>query len=128
VPESHPILRARGLVKDYRRARAVDGIDLDVRPGERVALLGPNGAGKTTTLLMVLGVVTPDSGWVEVGGLHTRQRRVSFHEKVNVVRVDARVARYRRHWTLAPYRSLCVQPAFRTHLRKARSCSSCRDK
>jgi ABC-2 type transport system ATP-binding protein len=62
------VLRARGLVKTYRRGRAVDGVDLTVRPGERVALLGPNGAGKTTTLLMCLGVVEPDGGTVEVVG------------------------------------------------------------
>ncbi len=61
-------LLAEGLVKDYRRARAVDGVSLRVRPGERVALLGPNGAGKTTTLLMLLGVVTPDAGRVEILG------------------------------------------------------------
>ncbi len=51
------VLEARGLVKDYRRDRAVDGVDLVVHEGERVALLGPNGAGKTTTLLMILGAV-----------------------------------------------------------------------
>ena len=62
------VLEARGLVKDYRRARAVDGLDLVVHAGERVALLGPNGAGKTTTLLMLLGVVTPDAGSVHVCG------------------------------------------------------------
>jgi ABC-2 type transport system ATP-binding protein len=62
------VLEAHGLVKDYRRARAVDGVDLTVRAGERVALLGPNGAGKTTTLLMVLGVVTPDAGSVAILG------------------------------------------------------------
>lgn len=62
------VLEARGLVKDYRRARAVDGLDLVVHAGERVALLGPNGAGKTTTLLMLLGVVTPDAGSVTVCG------------------------------------------------------------
>jgi ABC-2 type transport system ATP-binding protein len=60
------VLRARGLVKQYKRIRAVDGVDLTVGAGERVALLGPNGAGKTTTLLMLLGVVTPDEGWVEI--------------------------------------------------------------
>src|SRR6476660_7278808 len=62
------VLRARGLVKQYKRVRAVDGIDLDVGAGERVALLGPNGAGKTTTLMMLLGVITPDEGWVEILG------------------------------------------------------------
>jgi ABC-2 type transport system ATP-binding protein len=61
-------LRALGLVKDYRRGRAVDGVDLTVEPGERVALLGPNGAGKTTTLLMCLGAVTPNAGTVEILG------------------------------------------------------------
>ncbi|HVE99480.1 MAG TPA: ABC transporter ATP-binding protein [Mycobacteriales bacterium] len=61
-------LRAVGLVKDYRRGRAVDGVDIVVRPGERVALLGPNGAGKTTTLMMLLGVVTPDEGTVDILG------------------------------------------------------------
>ena len=61
-------LRASGLVKSYRRGRAVDGVDLSVDPGERVALLGPNGAGKTTTLLMCLGAVTPDAGTVDILG------------------------------------------------------------
>jgi ABC-2 type transport system ATP-binding protein len=62
------VLEASGLVKNYRRARAVDGVTLQVRAGERVALLGPNGAGKTTTLLMLLGVVTPDEGSVRICG------------------------------------------------------------
>jgi ABC-2 type transport system ATP-binding protein len=62
------VLRARALVKQYRRGRAVDRVDLTVREGERVALLGPNGAGKTTTLLMCLGVVAPDHGTVEILG------------------------------------------------------------
>jgi ABC-2 type transport system ATP-binding protein len=61
-------LRAAGLVKDYGGGRAVDGVDLTVGVGERVALLGPNGAGKTTTLLMCLGAVTPDAGTVEILG------------------------------------------------------------
>jgi ABC-2 type transport system ATP-binding protein len=70
-----PVLRASGLVKDYKRIRAVDGVDLVVRAGERVGLLGPNGAGKTTTLMMILGVVTPDAGWVEIGGLRLPKHR-----------------------------------------------------
>jgi ABC-2 type transport system ATP-binding protein len=62
------VLVARGLRKRFRGVQAVDGIDLDVRAGERVGLLGPNGAGKTTTLLMLLGAITPDEGTVEIVG------------------------------------------------------------
>jgi ABC-2 type transport system ATP-binding protein len=77
-------LRAVGLVKDYRRGRAVDGVDLTVGRGERVGLLGPNGAGKTTTLLMTLGVVRPDAGTVEIlghrlpGARHAAMAHVGF--------------------------------------------------
>jgi ABC-2 type transport system ATP-binding protein len=63
-----PALRAQGLVKSFRSTRAVAGVDLEIRPGERVGLLGPNGAGKTTTLLMCLGTITPDEGSVEIFG------------------------------------------------------------
>jgi ABC-2 type transport system ATP-binding protein len=62
------VLEARALVKAFKGKQAVDGVDLTVRAGERVALLGANGAGKTTTLLMLMGVVTPDAGTVEIMG------------------------------------------------------------
>jgi ABC-2 type transport system ATP-binding protein len=76
------VLDARGLVKDYRRNRAVDGIDLVVHAGERVALLGPNGAGKTTTLLMILGVVSPDEGAVSICGFDLARHRSRAAERV----------------------------------------------
>ncbi|MBL9037937.1 MAG: LPS export ABC transporter ATP-binding protein [Archangium sp.] len=60
-------LRADGLVKAYRRRRVVDGVSLEVRPGEIVGLLGPNGAGKTTSFNMVVGLVRPDAGTVRLG-------------------------------------------------------------
>ena len=77
-----PALRAKGLVKGFRSTRAVDGVDLEVRPGERVALLGPNGAGKTTTLLMCLGTITPDEGSVEIFGHHLPKGRSKAMERV----------------------------------------------
>ena len=76
------VLVARGLVKDYRRGRAVDGVDLSVGAGERVALLGPNGAGKTTTLLMCLGVVAPDAGTVDILGNRLPRKRSAAMEQV----------------------------------------------
>jgi len=59
---------ARGLTKSFGRVHAVNGIDLQVAPGEIVAFLGPNGAGKTTTIDMLLGLSKPDSGSVTVYG------------------------------------------------------------
>jgi ABC-2 type transport system ATP-binding protein len=59
---------ARGLSKRFEAARAVDGVDLTVEEGEVRGLLGPNGAGKTTLLRMLLGLVRPDEGTIELLG------------------------------------------------------------
>src|SRR5687767_11763839 len=56
------------LVKQYGGFTAVDGVSLDVRPGEIHGFLGPNGAGKTTTLRMIAGLLKPTSGRVLVNG------------------------------------------------------------
>ncbi len=79
---SPPALRAQGLVKAFRDTRAVNGVDLEVAPGGRVALLGPNGAGKTTTLLMLLGTITPDDGTVEIFGHRLPKGRSKAMEHV----------------------------------------------
>jgi ABC-type lipoprotein export system ATPase subunit len=66
------VLRARGLRKHYGRGeglvRAVDGIDLDVAPGETVAVMGPSGCGKSTLLHLLGGLDRPSGGEVWVGG------------------------------------------------------------
>jgi ABC-2 type transport system ATP-binding protein len=61
--------RARSLVKRFGDFTAVDGIDFDVRRGEIFGFLGPNGSGKTTTIRMMLGLLTPTEGEVEVLGI-----------------------------------------------------------
>jgi ABC-type multidrug transport system ATPase subunit len=62
------VLTTRALVKQYGRLRAVDGIDLDVQAGDVYGFLGANGSGKTTTVRMVLGLVLPTSGEIELLG------------------------------------------------------------
>jgi ABC-type multidrug transport system ATPase subunit len=62
------VIVTRGLVKRYGRLRAVDGIDLDVRAGDVYGFLGANGSGKTTTVRMLLGLVLPTSGEIELLG------------------------------------------------------------
>src|SRR5438105_5627307 len=56
------------LVKTYGKFTAVDGVSLDVKPGEIHGFLGPNGAGKTTTLRMIAGLLKPTSGRILVNG------------------------------------------------------------
>ncbi|MFZ1247074.1 MAG: ATP-binding cassette domain-containing protein, partial [Azonexus sp.] len=52
------MIKFTNVVKDFRRARVLDGINLDIRIGERVALIGSNGAGKTTLIRCLLGEYT----------------------------------------------------------------------
>jgi ABC-2 type transport system ATP-binding protein len=63
-----PAIRTRGLTKRFGSVVAVDAVDLDIREGDRYGFLGPNGSGKTTTLRMLLGLVFPTAGEVEVLG------------------------------------------------------------
>ena len=63
--------------KAYGAVRAVDGLTLDLSPGETVALLGPNGAGKSTTLDLLLGLKKPDSGTVRLFGTSPREAIVA---------------------------------------------------
>src|SRR5438309_6155829 len=58
----------QGLKKSFGGLRALDGVDLRIRPGEIYGLLGPNGAGKTTLIRAIVGLVAPDSGTVTVLG------------------------------------------------------------
>ena len=73
-----PVVQAVGLTKLFRdfwnrpKARAVNGIDFEIRPGEVVGLLGPNGSGKSTTVKMLLGLLYPTGGKVTVFGKSPR--------------------------------------------------------
>lgn len=62
--DGDPLIETTALVKAYRGRRVVDGVCINVKPGEIVGLMGPNGAGKTTTFNMVVGLVKPDEGQV----------------------------------------------------------------
>ncbi|MGN6250858.1 MAG: ABC transporter ATP-binding protein [Marmoricola sp.] len=59
---------ASNVVKSFGAVRAVDGVSIQVAPGEVYGVLGPNGAGKTTFLRMLFGLIRPDAGTIEVNG------------------------------------------------------------
>ena len=66
--DAHDGIVVRGLHRSFGAVRALDGVDLDARPGRVTALIGPNGSGKTTLLLVLAGLLVPDAGHVRVGG------------------------------------------------------------
>ncbi len=65
---TRPAIRTRGLTREFRSVRAVDGLDLEVPQGSVFGFLGPNGAGKTTTIRLLLGLLAPSAGHARVLG------------------------------------------------------------
>ncbi len=68
APASSPLLSVRGLVKAFGNLRAVDGVDLDVKPNRITGLIGPNGAGKTTVFNLIAGTLKPAAGTIHFLG------------------------------------------------------------
>jgi ABC-2 type transport system ATP-binding protein len=84
-----PILSVQHLCKSFRDVKAVEDVSFAVGPGEIVGLLGPNGAGKTTTINMVLGVLSPTSGKIEIEGIDLRAQRTRALSRTNFAAVYA---------------------------------------
>ena len=82
-----PDISVRGLTKRYGDVVAVDGIDLDIEPGEFFTMLGPSGSGKTTTLRMIAGFEIPDEGSIELAGEDV-SRLPPYDRPVNTVFQD----------------------------------------
>jgi ABC-2 type transport system ATP-binding protein len=81
------VLAIRGLSKHWRGAPApvLDGLDLDVAPGETVAIVGANGAGKTTLLRVVAGLLAPDAGSVELCGRTPAADRTGYQRALGLL-------------------------------------------
>ncbi len=80
-----PLIRARGLTKKFGQFTAVDGIDLDVAPGESFGFLGPNGAGKTSSMRMIGAVSPRTSGELSVLGIDPDKDGARIRARIGVV-------------------------------------------
>jgi ABC-2 type transport system ATP-binding protein len=80
---SAPIVQVQNLMKRFGDFTAVNGISFHIGQGEILGLLGPNGAGKTTTIQMLLGLVTPTSGSIQMFGLDLQAHREAILGQVN---------------------------------------------
>jgi ABC-2 type transport system ATP-binding protein len=80
-----PRLRVRGLKRSFGARVALDGLDLDVAPGEVFGLLGPNGAGKTTAFRVLAGLVPADAGQIELDGRPSSPAEPRYRSRLGVV-------------------------------------------
>jgi len=79
------VVRTEHLTKHYGKLVAVDDLNLEVRRGQIFGFLGPNGAGKTTTMCMMLGLIAPTSGNIEIFGLSVKSNLADILGKIGAV-------------------------------------------
>lgn len=101
---SEPILSIRGLTKTYKGGtRALDNVDLDIRPGEIFALLGPNGAGKTTLIGAVCGLVRPTGGTITAFGQDLSRDWRSARARIGLVPQELATDMFETVWSAIAY-------------------------
>ena len=85
------IVRAEALTKRYGTRRGVEGLTFTVRRGEVLGFLGPNGAGKTTTIRLLLDLIRPTAGRVEIFGLDSRRDSVAIRRRIGYLPGELRL-------------------------------------
>ena len=80
--EVPPIIETHALTRDFKKTRAVDSLDLSIRPGELFGLVGPDGAGKTTTLRLLAGLLNITSGSAKVAGYDLARQPEAIKRKI----------------------------------------------
>jgi len=79
------MIKVTGLSKRYKHIQAVDNLDLSVKTGDIYGLLGPNGSGKSTTIRMMLSLVFPDKGDINIFGLPLHRNRVQILKRIGAL-------------------------------------------
>jgi len=81
------LISIKELSKSYNRGeiKAVENLNLEVKPGEIFGFLGPNGAGKTTTIKMMVGLLKPDQGSVSIGGFDIKNDPLEVKKRIGFV-------------------------------------------
>ncbi|HEY4136596.1 MAG TPA: ABC transporter ATP-binding protein [Alphaproteobacteria bacterium] len=110
-------LSLRGLTKRFAAFAAVDGIDLEVRPGQLMALLGPSGCGKTTTLRMVAGLEQPTGGEICFGN----STFVSTADEIEVSTHRRNIGMVFQSYALWPHMTVFQNVAYPLSVRKVAS-------
>ena len=120
APGAEPILRLRGVGRRFGGVRAVQGVDLEIRQGERRAVLGPNGAGKTTLFNVIAGEFPPTEGTVELFGVDVTRKPARARVPLGVTRTY-QISRLFAGLTVADNLYVAVVGAEGGHFRPIRS-------
>lgn len=99
--ETPAFIEAKGLVKNYKGIQAVNGLNFTVYKGDIFGFLGPNGAGKSTTIRMILSLVRPDEGDINIFGLPLRRNRNRILSGIGALVEEPRLYEY-----MSAYRNL----------------------
>lgn len=101
------MIKAKSLTKAFGSFKAIDGIDLEIRPGECFGLLGPNGAGKSTFISMTYGMVLKTSGELSVFGMDPTSQNREIKKRLGVVTQDNALDE-----SLTVYENMMIYSAF----------------
>lgn len=99
-------IEVRHLVKKFNGHTVLNGIDLDVAPGQVVVIIGPSGSGKTTLLRSINLLEEPDAGLIDVAGLQIDTANDLRHEKAKIQSIRQKVGFVFQNFNLFPHRTV----------------------
>ncbi|MCM3666100.1 ABC transporter ATP-binding protein [Mesobacillus subterraneus] len=91
-------LSVKGLRKTIGKKEIIKGLDFDLKRGEVFGFLGPNGAGKTTTIRMLVGLIKPSSGSIEIGGYNVRKNFTKAMSQMGCIVENPELYSYLTGW------------------------------
>lgn len=91
-------LSVKGLRKTIGKKEIIKGLDFDLKRGEVFGFLGPNGAGKTTTIRMLVGLIKPSSGSIEIGGFNVRKNFTKAMSQMGCIVENPELYSYLTGW------------------------------
>jgi ABC-type branched-subunit amino acid transport system ATPase component len=117
APVGDVLLQLEGVSKSFGGLRAVDGVNLEIRAGDRHAIIGPNGAGKSTLFNLITGVTRPDSGRIIFAGRNIAGRpahsiaRAGIGRAFQITNIFPRLTvRQNLQFSMLAYRGITVRP------------------
>ncbi len=115
-----PIVSVKDLTKTYSGGfTALDGVTLDIEPGEIIALLGPNGAGKTTLISTICGITMPSGGSISVGGHDVVRNWRAARDMIGLVPQEIALEPFSKVWDTVRFtRGLFDRPRDDAYLEK----------